>query len=395
MIKASDFQKSGACSSRSKFKEKSKASKQLDEAIIVKDFCKDIMAEKYVIPKLSDLADEVAASYSDETLDDIDEIQEAYAKRLAKQIWRFGKSYAKEKDKDDKIIIPDDAFIIDLSDKVENDFSGSDEISVRIDALVINTKKRYAKAIVFKRGAAKLGKSAKSYQHPGNDIPMHLMMHVLQNIMNGEIPDGDKTPYNLEACYYYMQKSGDASDKAVFADYFDNDAMIRSLEGSLIKGGQVSRPGNKDGKSIFIPIDDDMLELINAWGKGFDKCDMKEEKDCVDCPDRCICYYALAPQKVETDAVKKKRAKVTPTEEQLAIINARNGVYLCNAVPGSGKTETAIKQRTVSIILDELDEIIKKAEAGEDITEYLKPHAQYLAKDSERVDPLKVKEKEP
>ena len=117
---------------------------------------------------------------------------------------------------------------------------------------------------------------------------------------------------------------------------------------------------------------------------------MKEAEDCEGCPDYCMCYYSLAPTAVPATGEKKKRAKCTPTKEQKAIINAREGIFLCNAVPGSGKTETAIKQRTVSIILDELNEIIKKAKAGEDITEYLKPANTYLTKDSRRVDPEKV-----
>lgn len=387
MLKSSQFNKAGACSSRSTFVETSRASRVLDEAILIKDFCKDFISENLAIPKLSDLEDEIAASYSDETLDDIDETQAAYVKRLAKQIWRYGKSQLARLDKDDEVIIPEESFIINLSDDVENDFPDSDQISVTIDAIVFNKEQKYAQAIVYKRGTPKLGKSSQAYKNVANDIPINLMMIALEQFVAGRI--GDKDTYRLTASYYYMKKSSDTNDKAIFADYFHDDAPIREIWGTYSKKlghavieGQTQNPDNTYYKRL--------LELVNQWAKGFDKCDMKEAEDCEGCPDYCMCYYSLAPTAVPVTGEKKKRAKCTPTEEQKAIINAREGIFLCNAVPGSGKTETAIKQRTVSIILDELDEIIKKAEAGEDITEYLKPANTYLTKDSRRVDPEKV-----
>ena len=371
MIKMSNFNKSGACSSRSSFEEKSKASRQLDEAIIVKDFCKDIISGNYQLPKLADLEDEVAAAYSDETLDDIDETQESFVKTLAKQIWRYGKSQLSQLKADDEVIIPEEPFVIDLSDKVENDFPDSDEISVGIDAIIINKVAKTATAIVYKRGVPKIGKTSSAYHSVSNDIPLHLMMYVLERKVDEFI---GKDEYTLTTAYYYMKKSSDKADKAILADYFV-DAPVRELWGKY-------KASNNNSE-----FDDKMFELINAWAKGFDKCDMKEAEDCEGCPDYCMCYYSLAPVPAETSSGKKKRAKVTPTEEQQAIINAREGIYLCNAVPGSGKTETAIKQRTVSIILDELEEICKKAEAGEDISEYLTPANTFITKDSRRVDP--------
>lgn len=374
MIKSSQFNKSGACSSRSSFVENSKASRQLDEAIIIKDFMKDILSENCTIPKLSDLIDEVAAAYSDETLDDIDETQESYAKTLAKQIWRCGKSMLNEHlQADDKVIIPEDPFIIDLSEKVENDFPDSDEISVGIDAIIYNSVKKTLQAIVFKRGVPKIGKTASAYRCVENDIPLHFMMYAMERFADDLLGDNGGS-MTITTSYYYMKKSDDKNDKAMFANYYDGSSPVREMSGLYTKGAPSK-------------FDVELLDLVNTWAKGFDKCDMKEAEDCEGCPDYCMCYYSLAPMPVETSGEKKKRAKCTPTEEQQAIINAREGVYLCNAVPGSGKTETAIKQRTVSIILDELDIICKKAEAGEDISEYLTPANTYLTKDSRRVDP--------
>ena len=382
MIKSSQFNKSGACSSRSTFVESSKASRQLDEAIIVKDFMKDILSEQYTIPKMADLIEEVEAAYSDETLDDIDETQESYAKQLAKQIWRCGKSMLDNLDKDDEVIIPEEPFIVDLSEKVENDFPDSDEISVGIDAIIYNPVKKQATAIVFKRGVPKLGKTDTAYKNVTNDIPIHLMMYALERWADEKLADGESI--TLTAAYYYMKKADDKNDKSMFANYFDGGSPIREIWGSYEKGKAALKT---NARTEYQSYDEEMLALINKWAVGFDKCDMKEAEDCEGCPDYCMCYYSLAPVPVETSGEKKKRAKCTPTEEQKAIINAREGIYLCNAVPGSGKTETAIKQRTVSIILDELDEICKKAEAGEDISEYLKPANTYLTKDSRRIDP--------
>lgn len=387
MLKSSQFNKAGACSSRSTFAETSRASRVLDEAILIKDFCKDFISENLKLPKLSDLEDEIAASYSDETLDDIDETQASYVKRLAKQIWRYGKSQLAQLDKDDEVIIPEEPFIIDLSNDVENDFPDSDQISVTIDAIILNKTQRYAQAIVYKRGTPKLGKSSQAYRNVTNDIPLTFMMIALEQFIAGQIDDKDTWSYRLTASYYYMKKASDTNDKAIFADYFGTDSPIREIWGTYNKKNNHTVIEQGTEQDTYYKR---LLELIDKWAKGYDKCDMKEAEDCEGCPDYCMCYYSLAPTAVSATGEKKKRAKCTPTEEQKAIINAREGIFLCNAVPGSGKTETAIKQRTVSIILDELNEIVKKAEAGEDITEYLKPANTYLTKDSRRVDPEKV-----
>ena len=382
MIKASSFNKAGACSSRSGFYEQSKASRSVDETIIIKDFCKDILSKKYVITSQQDLIDEVAACYSDDVLDEIEETQESNARKIALQIWRYGKSQLLNLKKDDEIVIPEEPFIIDISHMIENDFVDSDQIEVKIDAIIINKVEKEIQGIVFKRGTPKLGTTERAYQRVATDIPLHLINYTLEKMADSLFSKG--TEITVTSSYYHMKKTSDTSKTVYYVDYFSTGEPTRNL----INKYTIPAP-TKYGtdKYPYSKATSDMLDLVNKWATGFDKCDMKEAEDCEGCPDYCMCYYSLAPQRVENSGTKKKRAKVTPTKEQEAIINAREGIFLCNAVPGSGKTETAIKQRTVSIVLEELERIMKKAEKGEDISEYLNPVNSFITKDSRRVDP--------
>ena len=76
MRKASEFGKKHFCGSRSGISGKTKANRALDEAVIIKDFCKDIVGNPdYDLPNLKDLEKEIAASYSDEVIYSIEETQ--------------------------------------------------------------------------------------------------------------------------------------------------------------------------------------------------------------------------------------------------------------------------------------------------------------------------------
>lgn len=398
MKKYSEFTKRGACGNRTAFTSTSKAGRALDEAAILKDFCKDILTGDYEVGKLGDLQQEVAACYTDETIDTISSTQKGYAEQLAGQIWRFGHDWQTLMS-GAKVFIPNEPVILDLSSWVKTPFIDDDEIKVTIDAIVINDD-NVLNAIVFKRGIPKISTTTRGYLNYKNTIELRLLNVALRKWAMehwDELKDYlrvDLGVLTYAASYYYLKKSSDTSDpaKTTYRDgYFGNSEPIRFLEVSTPIDDELIANGPDSVGPLDDDLDSSLITLLDEWAGGYDKSDMKESDDCVSCPDYELCYYALAPTPVEENGGVKARKKVTPTDEQMKIINSRKGIFICNAVPGSGKTETAIKQRTVSIIEDELREIEKKYAAGEDITEYLTPGHVFNTTDSRRIDPKKIK----
>ena len=409
MRKANSFRKIDSCHNKSGIAASSKASRALDEAVIWKDFCKDIVGNPdYALPKFDDLEKEVASSYSDEVIDRIGETQAGYVHALTGQIFRFGRSWRHEyewnKDEDDGTttnglyVATDVQVTLDLSGIVKTEFDDDDEIVVSFDAVTFDPVEKKLEGIVFKRGLPKISQQVRTYQNVHNSIEMHLMSLALRKIAAEQYKSwklnlGDEI--QVIASFYYSKKSSDTSESTYWDNYFGGNVPIRSLAVP-----QWNIPASSIEKILFIDdttnaysgtaksIDSELLDLLDDFAGGFEKSDMKESDDCESCPDRFICYYKLAPKHLEEeDGGKVKiRKKVTPTEEQKQIINARKGIYVCNAVPGSGKTETAIKARTVDIILGELKDIEAKAEAGEDISAYLVRRNLFLTKDSRQVD---------
>lgn len=426
MRKANRFGKKDFCGSRSNVSGTSKASRALDEAVIIKDFCKDIVGNPdYVLPNRSDLEKEVAASYSDEVIDSVDETQSGYVHALAGQIYRFGKSWQFDMPKA-KAVIPEEPVMLDLSDSVITDFIDDDEIAVTFDAVVYDPTKGEVTGIVFKRGVPKVTETNRGYSNIYNNVELHLMNLALRKFINQNhdqfgLKVGDKI--HVFSAFYYMKKTQDKSDSTYFDDYFVGNCPIRALgydncgrpdrpeftvsddtdeknflkpalSGSGIKDAfEKMKKGDKEAEQSLrrstlanMRADIRLIVLLNDAAGGFTKDDMKESEDCESCPDYFMCYYKLAPKPVEEEHVVKKRAKINPTPEQQAIIDARSGIFVCNAVPGSGKTETAVKERTVAIVKEELERVKKMYQNGEDISEYLTPNGIFVTKDSRKAN---------
>lgn len=363
-----NFNKSGSCSSNTNYNVSSNSNRALDETLIIRDFMKSVLSGERDMPSQKDLIDEVSSAYPDNIVDEISETQEFYAKSLAGQIYRCAKTLLCSLNKEDEIICPQ-KFTLDLHEGIKNDFVDSDNIDVSIDVIILNKERQTAHAIVFKRGIPKLGKTASAYINVNNDIDINLKLLALENFVTEFI--GDKT-YRLCASYYYMKKTSDNRETVYVANY--DDTQIREVKENFKKG--------QENHKNFV------LSLIDKWSQGYDKCDMKEQEDCKSCSNYFMCYYSLAPKDLSGEVSHVKvRKECTPTPEQQAVINARDGIFLCQASPGSGKTETAIKQRTVSIILDELDKIVKDIEDGkDDLKNYLNSESVFVTNTSERIE---------
>lgn len=365
-MKTSDFSKSSGCTSRTKdvVLTKTASNRFFDEAIIFKDYCKDIIAGDCEIASKDELFDEVMASYTDANIDDIEETQEGYAKKLTNKIYRYYRS-EKRKTVPGKrtIILPEEAFRLDLTDMVEVDFEGAEDIECRIDAIDNYSEKSIIEGIVYKQGLPKLGKTATAYHNVHNEIPLQLMRLALRQYADTILQEGESV--NIIASYYYGAKTADRSDSAYLDDYFGESCPIRSLSEKYTKLPKDAKYGSE--QYPYSDEDKNLIELLSKWATGYEKCDLDEEKDCKSCKDYWICHYEVAPTPLTEEKSIKKREKCVLSDEQQLIVDSQAGVFICNAVPGSGKTETAIKQRTVSIILNELADIEKRYLAGEDI----------------------------
>lgn len=378
-MKLSDFTKVNSCTNRSAdvVVTKTATSRHLDEAIIAKDFCKDIISGEYTVGKLDELIDEVAASYSDSTIDDIEETQASYVKKLASCIWRYGRSeHRKTSPRKRTIVIPEKPIAIDVTSMIEVDFEGAEQIDCRIDAIDNYSEKNILEGIIYKKGLPKLGKTSAAYHNVDNEIPLHLMRLALRKYADSFLKVGEKV--TIIASYYYMSKTIDRSDSKYIDDYFGESCPIRSLSETYERLPEGAKYGSDEHP--YSKLDEELISLLAKWATGYEKCDLDEEKDCKACKDYYICHYEVAPKRLSEEKTVKKREKHTLTDEQEIIVNAQEGIFICNAVPGSGKTETAIKQRTISIIEKELDELIKRYESGEDVTIDVK--ASYLTMDS-------------
>lgn len=371
-MKLSDFTKANACANKSAevVVTKTASNRHLDEAIIVKDFFKDILIGDFQWSSYDDLKEEVAASYTDANIDEVEETQEGYVRALTGQIRRFYRSEKRFADKAveqglRKIFLPEEPIVLDLTKMLplEVDFEGADEVECRIDCIDDNKNTKIVEGIIVKKGAPKLGKTTSAYHNVFNESPLQMARLALRKYCDTFLQVGESV--TIVASYYYAKKSSDKGDSLYADDYYATDCPTRSINEKYTR-----LPDDAVYGSDQYPLSDadkELIELLDKWATGYEACDMKEDKDCVGCKDYYICKYKQAPKALEEEKAIKQRKKCVLSDEQEAIVNATEGIFICNAVPGAGKTETAIKQRTVNIILGEVNELVEKYESGEDV----------------------------
>ena len=360
-LKLSDFYRKAACvnAERHILDVSTRGNRHLDEAVIVKDVCKQVFSGKLGYHTLDDLIEDISVAY--ENPDEQAETQSSFVEKLAQRLYRRIKSEYRH-----DFVVMEKPIKLDLTGYAPVTFAGMDNINVSIDMIV--REKGRLEAIIHKKGEPAIGATARSARNVENELPLHLVRLALRRYADTFIKDGEEV--ELVASYYYMKKKTDKSDQNIsMDDYFGKDCPIRSQKEMYTRLSKVESD-----------LDVICKQLLEKYAIGYEKHELCEDTDCKNCNYYCNCYYKPAPVPVAKVEGNKKRARHVLTDEQQSIVNARQGVFCCNAVPGSGKTETAIKQRSVSIILDELDKVVTKYEAGEDVD--IKPAASYLTMDS-------------
>lgn len=131
---------------------------------------------------------------------------------------------------------------------------------------------------------------------------------------------------NVKSSYYFLRKDNDRAFGVYDFDFFSkNGKNIVYLEESSYLGG--SGVGS---------VDMNFFPQLDEFREGTDQC---SEEDCKYCPNAVACNYQKSPETFEEKDISYKGKEVVYSDEQLAIINFRNGKARVIAKAGTGKTE--------------------------------------------------------
>lgn len=364
-VKSNTFKKSNACVTKRSNKgitAKSRLSRGADESIIAKDIIRAFLTEDYEYEKRENLVQDIKDSYT--VTNDVEETQDLFAEQLAGQIDRFCRGI---RSKRKAITVVETPINIDISNYVTTQFEDCDDIDVVdveyiLDEVDTKTGENYLEGFCIKKGAPFLGTTAKSTKNPKNEIPMYFMIRALRKYAEENFDKGETV--NLTASYFFLKKSSDTTRSSYIDAYFCNSgSSIRSLSEKYVVGS------SSDGNNTSSLLDDLFKPIIDAWVVGLTKDVMDSCKDCRNCINEPLCSYQPTPVLMEEEEqIVKLRKAITLNEEQKKIVETRKGVNICVAPPGSGKTETAIKERTISIVLSEVNAMTERYERGEDVS---------------------------
>lgn len=377
----SNFKKRNACvRSKDDIVTKTDQNRWFDETVTARQMFEAFIKGEYDPGCVDDIYEDVKYSYSETNIDDVTEVQEAMVKKLSETMWRIINSWFDIQ----YSFVPDEPIYLDLSDKIDKwqntHFKDEDDIKVqfnciidKLDPNVTNGKAGSVEGIILIKGMPKLSKTTRGEQNVFNDVFLHLMRLALRKYADAHINPGCSC--KIIASYYYLSKTSDKSTTSiVIDDYFKDDNAIRCLSEEYTHMPEgTTAPDTEYDKML--------KDILEKYAIGYDKCDLKEEKDCVGCQRYFSCYYK-APPIVDPESIStgiKARGKIPPDEYQEVVENFRSGIAVVDAPPGSGKTEVTT-ERTVMMALEILDEYVKRYESGEDID--IPITADFVTKDS-------------
>ncbi len=371
-LKRHNFTKRNSCQRFTNPGTKRKTNKHFDEAIISTQMFEEFIRGEYDPGSVEEIRDEVAISYSEQNIDDITETQEASVKTLSKCMFRFINSWNLGYGEDSFCFVPDDAIYLDLTDWIDQKdgthFEGEEDIAVTFncihDSSVADQQTNGVcgtiEGITLRKGRPTIGKTAKSADNALNDIWLHMQRLALRKYANAQLNPGNTV--TIKSSYYFLRKTKDKSgDSYELDDYFKDDDGIRQLVETYTVP--------KDGEVFPDTEYDTMLRaLLEKYAVGYDKCELREEKDCVGCPEYLSCYFKEPPKAINTGESSgiKARGSIERDSYQEAVVQFRSGTGVVDAPPGSGKTEVTT-ERTVMMAFEMLEDLVTKYESGEEI----------------------------
>lgn len=214
-------------------------------------------------------------------------------------------------------------------------------ICIRPDALYVDYANKTVEAIFYRSGSPSInertGIKPEKVENVKEWFKLFIGMLYAKGYAEKHFDLKNSDVYVAEASYYFMKKTTDKDGAPRDGDFFSGS------------GGNVVTYMNKYcyGAPV-VPTEDDKI-----FYKFIDDCDAGldcTESDCEACMGRANCKYTKAPVKLTKKEV-KKRAKITPSDSQLSIIEAKKGIFKVNATAGSGKTE-CMTERTKRLIAE-------------------------------------------
>lgn len=140
------------------------------------------------------------------------------------------------------------------------------------------------------------------------------------------VKDGETK--QVSASYYFLTKNTDSSTTQRDYDFFSRQGgNVVTLYDDGVTTGEFRDMKTELDKKFETQIE----EFING-----EDC---SAEDCENCYYKLACNYQKAPAPYEQKTNSAKKGKITPSEAQAKIIDARQGIYRVNATAGSGKTE--------------------------------------------------------
>ena len=213
------------------------------------------------------------------------------------------------------------------------------EVSFGPDALFVDKANRTVEAVIYRSGSPSInqrtGIKPEKVENLKEWFKLWIAKKYAYNYAVENLSLNQKDVFEVKGSYYFLKKTTDGGKGVRDNDFFSGQGgNIVSLEDKYIFGAEVAKT---EEDKIFEKFMSDVAGGIDCT-----------EKDCEQCVGRAICRYTKAPVKLQKKTNKKGK-KITPSDKQLEVIEAIDGIYKVNATAGSGKTE-CMTERTKRLI---------------------------------------------
>ena len=293
-----------------------------ERAVAHKDIIREVLAGRAEISDINDLV-----SQGIESMYSLDETNKAMLKKETANLTRY---LSCEKRK------PVFASLEAVDIKYENL-----AVAFKPDVLFVDDYNKTVEAVIYRSGSPTINERTwikpDKLENMKEWFKLYIAKMYAKEYAEKKLVLNNGETYTAKGSFYFMKKNTDKEGAPRDNDFFSGSgANVCTYMDKYIYGAPA------------VPTEDDRLFL-----KFMDDCDTGlecTERDCESCMGRANCKYTKAPVKLEKKEI-KKREKITPSEAQLAVIEAKKGIFKVNATAGSGKTE-CMTERTKRLIAD-------------------------------------------
>ncbi len=318
-----EFTSAASCKNYSKIlelKAETEKGNAYERAVAHKDIIREILKGTYEISDIKDLVDQgISSMYS------LDKTNEAVLTKETENLARYLRNETR------KPVFAVKAPVVTGYTDVEIPFGP--------DSLFVDRANREVEAVIYRSGSPSINQRTGIKSDKIDNMKEWFKLWIAKKYAYQwaleNLQMKDKDVFTVKGSYYFLKKTTDSATKPRDNDFFSGQGgNIVSLEDKYIFGEKVDK------------TPDDLL-----FEKFMEQCEEGTEcteKDCATCIGKANCKYTKAPVKL-AKKTNKKGKKITPSDKQLEVINATEGIFKVNATAGSGKTE-CMTERTKRLI---------------------------------------------